>query len=356
MKKIKVLVADDSAFMRKMISDMLNSAEGIEVVGSARNGEEAFKKTMDLKPDIITMDVEMPVLTGIEAVQKITAFKEIPIIMLSSTTRAGADNTMLAMEAGAYDFIAKPSGAVSLDIEKVKLELIQKVSSAVKHKKIENAEESAFIHPSAAEKNFTLHKTGSQKVILIGVSTGGPKALHHIFSKLPGNLCAPVVIVQHMPKGFTASLADRLDAVSKLTVKEAVNGEKVTAGTVYLAPGGYHVELQEGTNGIVIHLSTKDPVRGHRPSVDILFHSACSVSCYPMAVVLTGMGSDGASGITALKKSGPSFIIAESEESSVVYGMPKAALATGTVDEIVHIKDVAETIANFVRQGETIWK
>ncbi len=350
MEKIKVLVADDSAFMRKMISDMLNSAEGIEVVGSARNGEEAFSKAMDLNPDVITMDVEMPVLTGIEAVKKIAALKEIPIIMLSSTTKTGADNTILAMEAGAFDFIEKPSGAISLDIEKVKVELILKVRSALKNRKI--GDSSADRHSNhcfnTGKMISTLHKPAGQKVILIGVSTGGPKALHHVFSKLPGNLSLPIVIVQHMPKGFTASLADRLDSISKVKVKEAVDGEMLRAGTAYLAPGGYHVELRQDREGLAISLNTSDPVRGHRPSVDVLFNSASAVRCHAMAVVLTGMGSDGSSGILAIKKAGPSLIIAESEESSVVYGMPKAAAATGVVDQVVHIKDVADSILNFV--------
>jgi two-component system chemotaxis response regulator CheB len=347
MKQISVLVVDDSAFMRKLIKDFLSEDSRITVLDTARNGEEAVNKTKKLKPDVITMDVEMPVLNGIEAVQEIMKQHPVPVIMLSSTTKAGAENTILAMEAGAFDFIAKPSGAISLDLHKVKTILIEKVVAAAK----------AGIKPAKEIQRRTLpnivlrsvKKSALPKLVLIGTSTGGPRALQKVITKLPADMKAPVVIVQHMPPGFTESLANRLNSLSDVHVQEAKQGDLLEAGNVYIAPGGYHLRLRKKLGQTYLALDKEPPVGGHRPAVNVLFESASHLADYEkIAVILTGMGSDGTQGLLKLKESGNTTVIAEAEESCIVYGMPKSAALTKKVDEVVHLESIAEAIQNYL--------
>jgi two-component system, chemotaxis family, protein-glutamate methylesterase/glutaminase len=344
-KQISVLVVDDSAFMRKLIKEFLSEDSRIKVVDTARNGQEAIDKIMKLEPDVVTMDVEMPVLNGIEAVKEIMKQHPVPVIMLSSTTKAGAENTILAMEAGAIDFIAKPSGAISLDLHKVKAELIEKVltSSKAKLKPAIKAEKPRIYktEPRALKKNDL------DKLILIGTSTGGPRALQEVITKLPEKIDAPIVVVQHMPPGFTQSLANRLHSLSKVSVKEAVHNETLRKGTVYIAPGGFHLRLNEKRGQAYLTIDKEPPVGGHRPAVNALFESAAKLNNYhKVAVIMTGMGSDGTSGIIELKNAGHTTVIAEAEESCIVYGMPKAAVLTKKVDEVVHLESIALAIQN----------
>lgn len=347
MKQISVLVVDDSAFMRKLIKDFLTEDPRINVLDTARNGQEAIDKTIKLKPDVVTMDVEMPVLNGIEAVKQIMDLHPIPVIMLSSTTRAGAANTILAMEAGAIDFIAKPSGSISLDLHKVKQTLIEKVitSSKARIKPVFNVQKQA-VYKNAAR---TLEKNDLPKLILIGTSTGGPRALQTVIASLPAHIEAPVLVVQHMPAGFTQSLANRLDSLSEVHVKEAEQGEPLKKGTVYIAPGGFHMRLSQRMGQLLLTLDKEPPVGGHRPSVNVLFKSAASLKNYhKVAVIMTGMGSDGTHGILELKEAGQTSVIAEAEESCIVYGMPKAAVLTKKVDEVVHVESIAGAIQNYL--------
>jgi two-component system, chemotaxis family, protein-glutamate methylesterase/glutaminase len=346
-KQISVLVVDDSAFMRKLIKEFLSEDPRINVLDTARNGQEAIDKIKKLEPDVVTMDVEMPVLNGIEAVKIIMKQHPVPIIMLSSTTKAGAENTILAMEAGAIDFIAKPSGAISLDLHKVKTALIEKVitSSKAKLKPVITAR-IPYINRTEQriEKN---EKTNLTKLVLIGTSTGGPRALQEVISNLPANIDAPIIVVQHMPPGFTQSLANRLDSLSEVKVKEAEQNESIKNGTVYIAPGGFHVRLQEKLGQAFLTIDKEPPVGGHRPAVNALFESAAKLKNYhKVAVIMTGMGSDGTLGIIELKKAGQTTVIAEAEESCIVYGMPKAAVLTKKVDEVVHLGSIARAIQN----------
>lgn len=363
MEKIKVLVVDDSAFMRKMIQDFLTEHPLIEVIGTARNGEDALKKVKVLKPDVVTMDIEMPVLNGLDALQLIMKTSPVPVIMLSSTTQKGAENTFIAMQHGAIDFIAKPSGAISLDLHKVKEELVEKVLSASKANVKQLAKNHLYEKSTTTitkdcskierkeQKIPTVHqKPLGKKLVCIGTSTGGPRALQQVVTRLPENLDAPVFVVQHMPAGFTKSLANRLDSLSSCSVKEATDGEMAKKGTVYIAPGGFHLTVKDTGTSLKIHLDNiAPPKNGHRPSVDVMFESISRIPGYSkVAVIMTGMGADGSQGLIELKKTGHVTAIAESEETSIVYGMPKAAVATKLVDEIQNVEKIAETILKYV--------
>ncbi|WP_077211540.1 protein-glutamate methylesterase/protein-glutamine glutaminase [Bacillus dakarensis] len=360
MERIKVLIVDDSAFMRKLLHDFLSENQSIEVIGTARNGEDAIKKIQELKPDVVTMDIEMPILNGLEALRYIMRTTPLPIVMLSSTTQNGAENTILACSYGAVDFVAKPSGAISLDLHKIKEELIQKVISASKVKMhqlmINNYAKSTTnvtANYSKIERERPIDVTGNssaKKIVCIGTSTGGPRALQQVIGKLPKDFNAPVLVVQHMPAGFTKSLANRLNSISDVNVKEAVDGETVNKGTVYIAPGGMHLKIKElGTNLTIQLDATTPPRNGHRPSVDVMFESISRLRDYQkIAVIMTGMGMDGTKGLQELKKCGPVTAIAESQETSIVYGMPKAAVATKLVDEVQNVENIAETILKYV--------
>lgn len=363
--KIKILIVDDSAFMRKLITDFLTEDSRMSVVGTARNGQDALKKIKELKPDVVTMDVEMPIMDGISALERIMKEYPVPVIMLSSTTKVGAENTIQAMQIGAIDFIAKPSGAISLDLYKVKDELIEKVVSASKvklskllvspiqkKKPISNKVGYSKIEPKEENTVKTVDSKwnpASSKLIVLGTSTGGPRALQHVITKLPASINAPILIVQHMPAGFTQSLANRLNSLSEITVKEAEDGETIQKGIAYIAPGGYHLRVKSSGNSLVIELDQSTPVNGHRPSVDVMFESASELNNYDkLAVIMTGMGSDGTNGLIKLVNSGRVKSIAESKETSIVFGMPKAAIATNYVDEVQNVENIAQTIMKYV--------
>lgn len=348
-KIIKVLVVDDSAFMRKLIQEFLSEDEKIAVIGTARNGKDALAKIRLLKPDVITMDVEMPIMTGLEALKLIMEEDPLPVIMLSSTTREGAENALLAMDYGAVDFIAKPSGTISLDLHLIKEELIEKVLNAAeatlhpqkfqpaKEKQIDISKKEPFLTDSRYDKS-------NQTIVLIGTSTGGPRALQKVLSGLPGNLKAPVLIVQHMPPGFTKSLAQRLDQLSELSVKEAEEGDVCLNGHAYVAPGDYHLNIIQGAK-LTLSLSKEPPVSGHRPSVDFMFGSASELKdVKKIAVIMTGMGADGSKGLVQLVHNGQTVSIAESKDTCVVYGMPKAATATGLVTYTAPLHEIANRI------------
>lgn len=359
MSKIKVLIVDDSAFMRKLIQDFLTEDPRMTVVGSARNGEDAIKKVIELEPDVVTLDVEMPILNGIEALKRIMTEKPTPVVMLSSTTKQGAENTILAIQYGATDFITKPSGAISLDLHKVREELVEKVVSAskanikqlVKQDSQEKNTVKKHIDYSKMEpsKKNQFNAISGKKLVCIGTSTGGPRALQQVITKLPKTIDAPVLVVQHMPAGFTKSLAVRLDSLSEVHVKEAEEGDIIQKGTVYIAPGGFHMKLKCVGANLAIQLDQSPPRNGHRPAVDVMFESCSELSTYAkISVIMTGMGSDGTKGLIKLKESGNVVAIAESEETSIVFGMPKAAIATKLVDEVKNVDNIAETIMKYV--------
>ncbi len=370
MKK-KVLVVDDSAFMRKLISDFLSISEQMEVVGTARNGEDAITKIKKLSPDVITLDVEMPKMNGIEALKKIMKECPVPVVMLSSTTKAGAEETFKAIQLGAVDFIAKPSGTISLDLHEIQGEIVQKVLSASKvsiTKLLNNRSLTTFHQDKTIIRNkmgtlmgkeeftakgspaFPFHDQKKAAIILIGTSTGGPRALQQVLTDLPSTLDAPVLIVQHMPPGFTKSLADRLDSLSSIRVKEAEHGEHLQKGTAYIAPGGFHMKVIQSETKMKIELNKEEPPRnGHRPAVDVLFESAGIIDgCNKIAVIMTGMGSDGTQGLKKLMGSGGVKTIAESHETCIVYGMPKSVIAADLADEVVNVEEIAQSIMKYM--------
>ncbi|MGN8644979.1 protein-glutamate methylesterase/protein-glutamine glutaminase [Gracilibacillus sp. HCP3S3_G5_1] len=337
----RVLVVDDSAFMRKMISNILHSSVYLEVVATARNGKDALQKVIELKPDVITLDVEMPVMDGISTLKEIMVKAPTPVVMLSSLTKSGADKTIEAMSYGAVDFIAKPSGSISLNIADIQREIIQKVENASRanYKFLVNA--STTITPKSYKPI-----SSNRPIVAIGSSTGGPRALQEIITKLPANYPSPVVIVQHMPKGFTKSLAERLDKLSKVKVKEVEDGDVIENGNVYLAPGGNQFRVKEIRNKLYAEVKKEKPVNGHQPSVDVLFESIAQIqNCHPLAVILTGMGSDGSNGMVQLKKKHPRTIaISQSKETCVVYGMPQAAVKTSLVDYVEDLDRISQVL------------
>ncbi len=369
MTKYKVLVVDDSAFMRRMIADIINSDPGLEVVERAKNGRDALEKIAQFDPDVVTMDVEMPEMNGIATLEAIMKSRPRPVVMLSSFTQAGAEQTMRALEIGAVDFIAKPSGQISLDIEKMRDEIIGKVKAAAALKSriaglsqmyrntgMQARASSAAV--PAAMKTPDKPYSGAvsvilNKLVLIGTSTGGPKALHEVIPQLPAGLPAAVLVVQHMPPGFTKSLADRLDTVSNLRVKEAEQGDIIRPGYVYIAPGDNHLNVlqQNDTNGkkLLVQL-TKNPPRGTlRPSVDEMFESVADQFWSKMiGVIMTGMGNDGVLGIKYLKERGAA-LIAEDQSTCVVFGMPKSAIDTGLVDRIVPLPRISQEIVKLLQ-------
>jgi len=373
MSRIRVLVVDDSAFMRKIITNLLTTSPDIEVIGRAKNGQEAIEKVTELRPDVVTMDLEMPVLDGLQALGYIMSECPTPVIMLSGAESAHADVTITAFQYGAVDFILKPSGNISLDMSKIKDELIKKVKAAayvevhklgfIEEKSIKDkgrrkikAQEIVELHESnmADERNKKetiepIKKPGIKKIIIIGSSTGGPRALQRVIPLLPSNLHAPVLIVQHMPPGFTKSLAERLNAQSMIKVREAMEGDILQSGTVYIAPGDFHMIVKQlrinGELKEVIALTKGEKVQGVRPSVDVLLNSITSIyGQNSLGVILTGMGSDGSDGIKKLKLAGGK-VIAEDESTCVVYGMPRSVIDQKLADYILPINRIAESIA-----------
>lgn len=352
MNKIKVLVVDDSALMRKIISDMINEESDMEVINTARNGEDLLAKIKSNLPDIITLDVEMPKMDGITALRELKKMNiNIPVIVLSSVSQKGPQLTMECLEAGAFDFLPKPSGAISLDINKVKVDLVQKIRLANEKMPIQSRPVAKPIQTENKATEFksvkSIRRQNSEKIdaVVIGASTGGPKALYAVITALPENLGTPVFVVQHMPVGFTKAFADRLNLNSKLKVVEASDGMIIEKDTVYVAPGGFHMEV--GSNR-KIHLNTEPTLWGVRPAVDKLFVSATKVyGPNIISAVLTGMGRDGAQGTIEIKKSG-GITIAEDKSTCTIYGMPKAAFETGMVDIVLPIDSIANEIVKAV--------
>ncbi|MGF9711568.1 protein-glutamate methylesterase/protein-glutamine glutaminase [Paenibacillus naphthalenovorans] len=351
-----VLVVDDSVFMRKIISDFIGEDPELRVVGTARNGREAIEMVKKLNPNAVTMDIEMPEMNGLDALRTIMREHPVPVIMLSSLTQAGAMETIRALDLGAFDFVGKPSGSISLDLYKVKQNLLEKLRVAVRtkvkgvHAPIRPVSSQTVKPAVKTEKRSVAQPAPLEHLVAIGTSTGGPRALHQVLSQIPDGFRAPVLIVQHMPPNFTKSLAQRLDSDSYLRVVEAEPGMVLESATAYVAPGGYHMMVaRNGANSYKIHLSKEDPRNGHRPSVDVLFESLLPLKELKRhIVIMTGMGSDGAKGMLALKQSGAITTIAEAEQTCVVYGMPRAAVELGCVTDVLPLQQIAARLMQAV--------
>lgn len=349
-KKIRVLIIDDSAFMRRIISDMLNSDGNIEVIDTARNGKVGLEKAIALKPDIITLDVEMPVMNGLETLSELMKLNPVPkVIMLSSLTYEGGEATIKALELGALDFIAKPTASIlNFDAEHIKDELTKKINSIGKSTGTYYPREQLAEKFSFTKKNISESSSSSVKlkyIVAIGTSTGGPRALQEVLPKLPEDIPAAVLVVQHMPPGFTKSLSERLDSLSAINVKEAEEGDVLKPGWAYIAPGNYHMLINEYINDeYKISINKESPVTGHRPSVNVMMKSVAeSGHRNIIAVMMTGMGNDGSEGIKKIKEAGGKTI-AQDESTCVVYGMPKSAVNIGAIDTIAPLHNITTEI------------
>ncbi len=361
MKKIKVLIVDDSSLVRKILKDALDKEIDLEVVGTANNGKSAIYKNEVLKPDVITMDIEMPIMDGLEALKRIICSKPVPVIMLSVFTRHGAAETFKALEYGAVDFIPKPSALHDMSVEEIQNLIVNKIKSAAettvqipeefKGLKFEDEQFTALprrvLLPKVSRLDVPFNRD-SDRIIGIGTSTGGPSALMTVFQMIPEGFLPPIFIVQHMPEGFTKAFAERLNRNSTLNVKEAEDGDEVEMGRAYLAPGHSHMIVEKSGKGEVVRIFPGDKVSGHRPSIDVLFNSLADLySSKVIGVIMTGMGKDGSDGIKKIKKMG-GYTFAQDEESSVVYGMNRVAVQKGAIDEEVTLMDIPKKIVEYL--------
>jgi len=349
-RKIKVLVVEDSSLVRKIIVDILESDPLIEVVGTANNGKTAIYRNNVLEPDVITMDIEMPIMDGLEALQQIIKTKPRPVIMMSVLTQHGTEATFKALEYGAIDFIPKPSSNVSLSVNEIADLLIGKVKSVYdsnikifskKETKNLNIEDNSHLEE---QKSGVNNMNDSEKIIAIGTSTGGPQALSKVFKGFPEKFPFPVMVVQHMPEGFTSSFAERLNNNSNLTVKEAEDNEEILPGFGYIAPGHSHVAVEDHNGTKVIKIFKGEKVSGHMPSIDVLFDSISKTyGKKSICVIMTGMGRDGSEGILQVKKGG-GYTIAQDEDSSVVFGMNRVAVELGAIQDVVPLEMIYKKI------------
>ncbi len=342
--RVRVLVVDDSAFFRRRISDFLNQDPGIEVIGTAADGLAAVKEAQRLKPDIITMDVEMPVMDGISAVKRIMLMAPTPIIMFSSLTREGARATLDALEAGAVDFLPKQFDGGSNGTDSVAQVLSRRVLLLGRKKGLCRNAQQPFLQHGRERASAS---RGEYKLVAIGASTGGPIAIQTLLSTLPGNFSLPILLVVHMPASFTPAYAERLNSQCRITVKEAADGDELHPGCAYLAPGGKQMILDRRGSNAVIRIKESATGQTYKPSVDISLGSAARI--YPegvLAVVLTGMGSDGRQAARLLKEGG-STVWSQDEASCIVYGMPQAVEKAGLSDRVLPLEEIGPMLVRF---------
>ena len=348
-RKIRVLIVDDSALMRRILQNILVQDPDIEVVGIAKDGIDALKRAQDLKPDVITLDVEMPLMDGINCLENLLKQGSYGIIMVSSITKERANATIRALELGAFDFITKSDNIFDMSSTKKHNEIIEKVKLAFRSLNKTSAfnEVRRKQQVDGVEKQET--SSDLKYIVALGISTGGPRALAEILPEFPANLPAAIVVVQHMPPGFTASLATRLNEACSLNVKEAEDMEEVLAGYIYIAPGDYHLTFAEKGGKIRIKLTKTPPIGGLRPNVDIMMTSLAETSFSNiLGVIMTGMRSDGPTELLKLKEENNAFVIAQDENTSIVFGMPRVAIEKGVVDKTVPLQNIPTCIMNFM--------
>lgn len=346
--KIRVLVVDDSLLMRSIIQNLLERDPEITVIGSAKDGLEALKKARELNPDVITLDVEMPVMDGISCLENLQKQGSYSIIMVSSFTQEGTDATILALEHGAFDFISKSGNVFDMTSPDKRNEIIDKVKLA--YHTLKKAEK--LSKPKRMDQIRSLNENSHadlKYVIALGISTGGPRALSAILPEFPSDLPAAIVIVQHMPPGFSRSLAERLNENCQIFVKEAEDNDELQAGFAYVAPGDYHINFNSDGQKTRIKLIKTPPVGGLRPSADVMMTSLAESNANSIiGVIMTGMGSDGSKGLIELKMRKNAFVIAQDENTSIVFGMPRSAIEFGIVDKTVPLQEIPSCIMNFM--------
>jgi two-component system chemotaxis response regulator CheB len=339
---IRVLVVDDSAFMRRVISEAVAAEPDMEVAGVATNGLDALLKVERVQPDVVTLDVEMPEMDGLTALRHLMARYPRPVVMLSSMTQAGTVTTIRALTIGAVDFVAKPSGSISLDFHRVREELIHKIRVAAGARIGQGQPAPSVARAARTPAGMALPHRAFDRLVVIGTSTGGPRALASVVADLPVDGSTAYLIVQHMPAGFTRSLAERLDGLTRLAVREASPGDRLSADCVLVAPGDHHLRVTPAGS---IELDQSPRVHGVRPSVDVTLASLVQTfGRRAVVAILTGMGQDGAEGVAAVRAAG-GFIVAEDESTCVVWGMPRAVVERGAADKVVPLDHMAEAIA-----------
>jgi two-component system chemotaxis response regulator CheB len=341
--KVRVLVVDDSALMRQLLSSMMTSDRDIEVVGAAPDPLVARQMIKELNPDVVTLDVEMPNMDGISFLEKIMKLRPMPVLMISSLTQQGAEATLQALELGAVDYIAKPKVDLQQGLAEKRAEIIEKVKIAAKAR-VRSSARTAACPAAPARAGFST----TERIVAIGASTGGVEALREVLCGLPADSPA-VVVTQHMPAGFTTRFAERLDTLTQVTVQEAKDGQRILPGHVYIAPGNWHLEVTRAGANYTCQLHDGPAVSGHRPSVDVLFRSvAASAGANAIGVILTGMGKDGADGLKQMRAAGAATI-GQNEATCIVYGMPKAAAALGATETELPIEKIAAAILDRCR-------
>jgi two-component system chemotaxis response regulator CheB len=346
------MIIDDSALVRKIASDILSGDPEISVVATAAQAEFALSKLDKEKPDVITLDLEMPGMGGLEAIRRIMAVRPTPIIVLSAHAQKGAELTLQALDLGAVDFVLKPSASLSGGINSVAHELIEKVKNASRivfsHVGVV-AKAPATVSAPLRKSRMAYGDATECEIVAIGTSTGGPVALKTVLQMLPGDLPVGVVVVQHMPPVFTRAFAERLDGCCNLSVKEAENGDAIMAGRVLVAPGNWHMTVSKFGTEPHVTLHQGENVNGHRPSVDVLMHSvAVEYGKRAMGIIMTGMGKDGAQGLRELHHRG-GHVIAQDKQSSVIYGMNKEVVQNGSADEVVPLDTIATRIVEVLQ-------
>jgi two-component system chemotaxis response regulator CheB len=347
-KKIRVLVADDSAFMCKVLQEIINADPSMEVAGQARDGRAAVTMAESLCPDVITMDINMPHLNGLQATELIMSQNPRPIVIVSSESREGAETTLRALQLGAIDFVPKPTNGIDLDFRTVREELTRKLKMASKVRVVRTATRSKLPAPHAPlplSSASTVKTSGKIPVVVIAASTGGPAAVMRVVSGLPKDLRAAVLLVLHMPAAFTAQYTQQLAEIAPLPVKEAEANDPIQAGTIYLCPGAHHLRL---TALGKISLDPGPRIDGYRPCADVALDSAAAYArAMTVGVVLTGMGADASKGIKSIRANG-GYVIAQDEATSAIFGMPAEAIKTGAVNDVLALDDISGAIEKHV--------
>jgi two-component system chemotaxis response regulator CheB len=350
MSKTRVLIIDDSALVRSLLTEIINKQPDMEAIGAAPDPLVAREMIRAMNPDVLTLDVEMPKMDGLDFLERLMRLRPTPVVMVSTLTERGAETTIRALELGAIDFVAKPKIGIASGLTELAHDICEKIrvaSRARMHRHVVAAP--APSHAQAQEgqakpeRPTTFSRLSTEKLIIIGASTGGTEAIREVLTRLPADSPA-VLITQHMPPGFTRSFAQRLDGLCRITVSEAVDGERVLPGHAYIAPGDRHMKLARSGANYVVELDAGPPVNRHRPSVEVLFKSAAAVAGRnALGIMLTGMGKDGATAMLEMKQAG-SYNIAQDEASCVVFGMPREAIAVGAVDEVLPVTRIAERL------------
>ena len=344
---IKVLIVDDSALIRSLMTEIIHEQKDMQVVGSAPDPIVAREMIKQLNPDVLTLDVEMPKMDGLEFLEKLMRLRPMPVVMVSSLTEKGSEITLRALELGAVDFVAKPKMSIASGMRDYGDEIADKIRAASKARIISRTPINASSLPAVGNRLIS-----SEKLIIVGASTGGTEAIKAFLLNMPSD-CPGIVITQHMPAGFTKSFANRLDTLCKISVKEAQGNERILPGHAYIAPGDKHLKVIRSGANYMTALDDGPPVNRHKPSVDVLFDSAAiNVGKNATGVILTGMGKDGAAGMLRMKEAG-AYNFAQDESSCVVFGMPKEAIAQGGVEEVLPLKQMSERVLNYLAHDST---